>query len=125
MDRTFGVIGAVLGFLGVALGAFGAHALRGRLNVEDLEIFEVAVRYQFFHALAILLIALLIDRSPEPAAPLLWAGWAFGVGVLVFSGSLYALTLTGVRSLGAVTPIGGVGLLAGWGLLALYFVRKG
>jgi len=97
--------------LDVALGAFGAHALKGRLSPEALAVFETGVRYQAYHALALLLLAAL--RGPDRAA------WCFVGGIVLFSGSLYALALTGVRWLGAVTPLGGLLFLAGWLLLAL------
>jgi len=122
MDRAFGLFGASLGFMAVALGAFGAHLLEGRLPARDLEIFETAVRYQMYHALALVLVAVLIPRGASPAL-LSSAGWAFTVGVFVFSGSLYLLVFTGIRSFGAVTPIGGVALLAGWALLFASLLR--
>lgn len=112
MDRTFTLIAAFLGFTGVALGAFGAHALRDQLTPRDLEIFETAVRYQLVHAVALLGVAWAWTRWPGTAT--VAAGWLFAAGVLVFSGSLYLLVLTGPRALGAVTPIGGVALLLGW-----------
>src|SRR5436190_20847079 len=112
MDRTFLLIGATAGLLGVAFGAFGAHALRSRLSPDMLAVFETAVRYQIYHALALLAVALAVGRIGD--APLLmWAGWAFVVGIVLFSGSLYALALSGVTSLGAITPIGGLAFLLG------------
>jgi len=123
MDRAFGLVGAALGFMAVALGAFGAHLLEARLSGRDLGIYETAVRYQMYHALALILIAALIPRSAAPAL-LSSAGWAFIVGVFVFSGSLYLLVFTGVRTFGAVTPIGGVALLAGWALLFTSLLRS-
>jgi len=122
MDRVFGLFGAGLGFMAVAMGAFGAHLLAARLSVRDLEIFETAVRYQMYHALALILIAALIPRSTAPAL-ISSAGWAFTVGVIVFSGSLYLLVFSGVRTFGAITPIGGVALLAGWALLFTSLLR--
>ena len=123
MDRTFAWIGAVMGFLSVAAGAFGAHALRARLTAGDLEIFETAARYQMYHALALLAAAWAVGRWPGGAAQL--SGWLFLGGTVVFSGSLYLLVLTGQRWLGAVTPIGGLGLLAGWLALAWAAARAG
>jgi uncharacterized membrane protein YgdD (TMEM256/DUF423 family) len=114
MDRLFVMGAALLGFLGVALGAFGAHALRESLTPRDLEIFETAVRYQLIHAVALLGIAAAAARWTDVQTPLAWAGWGMIGGVVVFSGSLYLLVGTGVRSFGAITPIGGVGLLLGW-----------
>lgn len=122
MERLFAIAGSIFGLLAVAFGAFGAHALRARLEPRDLEIFEVAVRYQMYHALALLLLALILSRSTSGAA--VWSGWAFVIGVVIFSGSLYLLVLTGVRGLGAITPIGGLALLAGWALLIAHFARS-
>lgn len=118
MDRTFMFVGALMGFAGVGLGAFGAHALKGRLSPEMLAVFETAVRYQMYHALALLVTAVLLTRT-EGGRAVLVAGWSFTAGILIFSGSLYALALTGVTILGAITPIGGVALLIGWAALAI------
>jgi len=119
MNRRFLLAGAVLGFLGVAIGAFGAHGLRGRLSPEMLAVFEIGVRYQMYHVFALLATALTIDRL-GPARLLTIAGWAFITGTLIFSGSLYALALTGTTTFGAITPIGGLGFLIGWACLAFY-----
>lgn len=104
-----------LGFAGVAAGAFGAHALRDRLTPQALGTWETAVRFQMYHGLALLAAAWAAERWPGPAA--FWAGWLLFGGVVIFSGSLYLLALSGVRWLGAVTPLGGVLLLAGWASL--------
>jgi uncharacterized membrane protein YgdD (TMEM256/DUF423 family) len=117
MDRTFMFIGALMGFVGVGLGAFGAHGLKGRLSPDMLAIFETGVRYQMYHALALLALAAVMPRIEGRAV--LVAGWSFVAGILIFSGSLYALALTGVTTLGAVTPIGGLAFLAGWIALAI------
>jgi len=117
MDRTFMFVGALMGFVGVGLGAFGAHALRGRLSPEMLAIFETAVRYQMYHAIALLAVAAMMSRVDGRSVVI--AGWSFIVGILIFSGSLYALALTGVTMLGAITPVGGLALLAGWVALAI------
>jgi uncharacterized membrane protein YgdD (TMEM256/DUF423 family) len=117
MDRLFFSLGAVFAMIAVAAGAFGAHALRERLGPEYLAVFETAARYQMYHALALLAVAWAVNRWPGPL--LTWAGWLFMVGIVLFSGSLYALALTGARWLGAVTPLGGVAFLAGWVCLAL------
>lgn len=119
-DRVFLAISGVLGFLGVALGAFGAHGLRSRLEAlpdfaRRMEWWETGARYQLVHALAIGLVALLLARADHTATRV--AGGAFAVGVVVFSGSLYTMTLTGLRGLGAVTPLGGLAFLVGWGAL--------
>lgn len=116
MDRLFFALGCVSGFLGVALGAFAAHGLKARLAPELLAVFETGVRYQMFHALALLAVGWACARWPGAATTA--SGWLFVAGTLVFSGSLYALALTGTRWLGAITPLGGVALLAGWLCLA-------
>lgn len=120
--RLFFTLGAVFGGLGVILGAFGAHALRRTLTPDDLATFEIGVRYQMYHALALLAVAW--ATTQWDARTLTVAGWAFVVGILVFSGSLYALVLTGQRWLGAVTPFGGVAFIVGWALLAWTAVRS-
>ena len=115
MVRTIAVWGAVLGFFAVALGAFGAQGLRERLSAESLAIYQIGVQYQMAHALALLGLAALADRVR-------WAtviSWLFVFGVLIFSGSLYLLAMTGTRWFGAITPIGGLCFLAGWALLAV------
>lgn len=112
MDRVFFSIGCAFGFLGVALGAFAAHALKARIAPEQLATLEVGVRYQLVHALALLAVAWAHTRWPGKRV--VAAGWLFVIGTLLFAGSLYALSLTGVRALGMVTPLGGVALLMGW-----------
>ena len=112
---TFAFLGAVNAFVAVAAGAFGAHALKKRLDPELLGIFEVGARYHMYHALGLFAAAWLAGRG-APAAT--WGGWSMQIGIVLFSGSLYALALTGVRGLGAITPLGGLGFLAGWALLA-------
>ena len=113
MARTFIVIAALSGFLSVGLGAFGAHALKNRLDEYSLGVFETAVQYQFYHTLALLAVGLLTLWHPQSGL-LRSSGFAFIVGMLVFSGSLYLLSFTGARWLGAITPIGGVSFLVGW-----------
>jgi uncharacterized membrane protein YgdD (TMEM256/DUF423 family) len=117
MERLFFPIGAVSALMSVAAGAFGAHALRQRLAPESLAIFETAARYQMYHALALLAASWAASRW-SGALPV-WAGWCFVAGTVLFSGSLYALALTGIRWLGAITPLGGVAFMAGWLCLAL------
>ena len=116
------VTGAVLGFFGVAFGAFGAHALRDRLEPQMLAVFQTGVQYHFIHALALILFGLWMRQSPH-ASPI--AGWAFLIGVIVFSGSLYLLAVTGVKWLGAITPIGGIAFMVGWCLFALAAYKNG
>lgn len=116
------MLGAAYGFVGVAFGAFGAHALRSRLTPDQLAVWRTAVEYQFWHALALLAVGLLALSRPGPL--LSAAGWSFAIGVLLFSGSLYLLTLSGVRMLGAVTPFGGLLFLVGWALLVVHAARS-
>jgi uncharacterized membrane protein YgdD (TMEM256/DUF423 family) len=122
MERTFSLIGARFGFLGLALGAFAAHALRSRLSPEMLAVFETGVRYQMYHAFAVLIVAVAIAHVGN-ARLLVVAGWCFAAGTLLFSGSLYALALSGVGTLGAVTPFGGLFFLVGWAALILFSLR--
>lgn len=116
MDRLFVILGAASAFVGVAAGAFGAHALKARLAPDLLAIFEVGVRYQLVHALALLAVAWACMRWPGRLAAA--SGWSFAAGTVLFSGSLYLLALTGMRAFGAITPVGGALFLAGWVLLA-------
>lgn len=120
-NKKFLLIAAVSGFLAVAIGAFGAHGLKPHLTSEAMGWFETGSRYHFYHTLAILAVALLAKGDSK-----LWnySGWAFLLGILLFSGSLYVMAVTGIRVLGAVTPIGGLAFLAGWGLLAVAGLRK-
>jgi len=112
MDRLFFVVGSLFGFLGVVLGAFGAHALKGHLGADQLMVFEVGVRYQMYHAFALLAAAW--AHKKWPGIILRASGWLFIVGTVLFSGSLYALSLSGVRWLGVITPFGGLAFVAGW-----------
>lgn len=116
MDRIFFIIGSLSAALGVAAGAFGAHALRDRLAPEMLNVFETGVRYQLIHALALLAVAWAVTHWPGTATTT--AGWLFLAGIVLFSGSLYALSLSGIPVLGAVTPIGGLAFIGGWLALA-------
>jgi uncharacterized membrane protein YgdD (TMEM256/DUF423 family) len=117
VDRTFLLLGALAGLTGVGLGAFGAHALRARLSPEMLAVFETGVRYQMYHAVAVLVVALGMARSSGWLMSL--AGWLFVVGIVLFSGSLYLLAITGTTRLGVITPFGGIAFLAGWTCLLL------
>lgn len=116
MDRLFFALGAVAALIGVVLGAFAAHGLKARLDPAMLATFEIGVRYQMYHALALLGVAWACSKWPGPLTTA--AGWLFILGIVVFSGTLYALALTGVRWLGALTPLGGLAFLAGWLCLA-------
>jgi len=111
------VIGALFGFLAVAAGAFGAHALKSKLPSDLLSTFETGARYQMFHALALVLLGIMAQSIVSPM--LEWSGRFFVGGIILFSGSLYLLVLTGVTALGAVAPIGGLCFMAGWVLLAI------
>ena len=122
MDRTFFTMGALLAGLAVAAGAFGAHGLRDRLAPDMLTVFETGVRYHMYHALALLAVAWATVRWPESSAVL--AGWLFVAGIVIFSGSLYVLALSGVRWLGAITPLGGLCFLGGWAVL-VWSVSRG
>jgi uncharacterized membrane protein YgdD (TMEM256/DUF423 family) len=113
----------LFGAIGVAMGAFGAHALRPILPLQVMTIFETAVRYHLFHALALLGCGMLLELYPDRSRLLGWAAWAFAAGIVLFPGSLYALTMTDQRWLGLVAPLGGVAWVAGWALLAVAFWR--
>jgi uncharacterized membrane protein YgdD (TMEM256/DUF423 family) len=115
--KSFVIVGAIFGGLSVAAGAFGAHALRAQLEPRMLEVFETAVRYQMYHALALFAAAWVYQQTEAQAAQV--AGWAFLAGILLFSGSLYAMVFTGIRALGAVTPLGGAAFVVGWAALAV------
>jgi uncharacterized membrane protein YgdD (TMEM256/DUF423 family) len=119
MHKRFLLYAAIAAFLAVGLGAFAAHGLRGRLDAAMMEIFQTAVRYHFFHALGLGFIALLAKFYPQ-SKRLQWAGWLMLAGIVVFSGSLYLLSVSGWRWLGMITPLGGLGFLAGWLLLAIF-----
>ena len=118
--------GAILGLLGVGLGAFGAHALRTMLDASGrAATFETAVKYQFYHALALVLVGLLMHvfaSNPTVVKLLGWSGYSFLGGTLIFSGSLYILCFTGITWLGAITPLGGLAMIAGWALLFWAFL---
>jgi len=115
--KIFLVLGSLNAFVGVALGAFGAHGLKSRVAPEMLIVWQTGVQYHLVHALALVLIGILCQLMPE-AALLRVSGWSLLVGILLFSGSLYLLVLTGTRQLGMITPLGGLAFLAGWLLLA-------
>lgn len=121
MDRVFFILASLSGFLGVALGAFGSHGLRARLTPDLLRIWETGVHYQMLHAFALITVTFAAQRFPQ--GPWAAAGWCFILGTIVFSGSLYALSLSGIRWLGAITPIGGLLFLAGWILLLVSAAR--
>lgn len=118
MDGTMLFAGSLFGGLAVVLGAFGAHQLRVRLSPDMLQVWDIAVRYQMYHALALLGVAWATYRWPQSRLAV-WAGWFFILGIVLFSGSLYVLALTGHAWLGAVTPVGGLAFIAGWASLVV------
>ena len=118
MTQIFLSLAAVLGGLSVAAGAFASHGLKEKISEHSLEIFQVGARYQMYHALALLLVAVLLTRVQSPTTTLVASGWLFIIGIFIFSGSLYLLSLTGIKYLGAIAPLGGAALIAGWGALA-------
>jgi uncharacterized membrane protein YgdD (TMEM256/DUF423 family) len=117
MERTFFIAGALIGLLGVALGAFAAHGLESRLSADDMDTYQTAARYHIYHALALLAAAYAAQRFGGGWS--IAAGWLFIAGVVLFSGSLYVLAVSGVKFLGAVAPLGGVCFLSGWACLAI------
>jgi len=121
MQNLFFAFGSGFSLLAVILGAFGAHALRAKLAPEMLETFEVAVRYQMYHSLGLFAAAWADSQWSSHITTA--SGWCFFIGILIFSGSLYALSLTGIRWLGAITPIGGLAFIVGWGCLTLAAIR--
>jgi uncharacterized membrane protein YgdD (TMEM256/DUF423 family) len=116
MEKIWVVLGAVFAFLGVGLGAFAAHGLKGKISAEMLTVFETGVKYQMYHALALLAVG--FAQSLWPEARLGICGWFFSVGILLFSGSLYILAWTGIKMFGIITPFGGLCFLAGWAWFA-------
>jgi uncharacterized membrane protein YgdD (TMEM256/DUF423 family) len=124
VDRLFIVLGALSGCVAVAAGAFGAHALRGRLSADMLDVFQTGATYQMYHALALVAVGILLGRfSTDGSVWLSAAGWLFVAGAVLFSGSLYALSLSGVTWLGGITPLGGVAFLLAWLSLAVGILR--
>ena len=119
ITRIFLLCAAILGGLSVAAGAFASHALKEQVSERALAIFETAAKYQMYHALALLLVALLLTQAEASQTSLIVAGFAFIAGIAIFSGSLYGLSLSGIKWLGAITPLGGVAFLVGWGCLAI------
>ena len=120
--KVFIIIGAINAFLAVALGAFGAHGLEGRVEQKYLEIWKTGVTYQMFHATGLLIVGVLLGRLPANAL-LSWSGWMMLLGIILFSGSLYVMTLTKISILGAITPLGGLAFLAAWILIVVAAVK--
>jgi uncharacterized membrane protein YgdD (TMEM256/DUF423 family) len=117
MAKLFITLASLSGMLVVAFGAFGAHALKNRLDDYSLGVFQTAVQYHFYHSLALLAVGMIALSQPDSVL-LRSSGWLFLIGILVFSGSLYLLSISGMRWLGAITPLGGLAFIAGWGCLA-------
>ncbi|MCH7815834.1 MAG: DUF423 domain-containing protein [Proteobacteria bacterium] len=123
MPKLFILLASINGFLAVALGAFAAHALRERLSSELLNTFQTAVQYHMYHALALFGVGLLLMNYPNATLPRI-SGYLFLLGIVLFSGSLYILSVSGIRWLGAITPLGGVSLLAAWACLIWFVASK-
>ncbi len=123
MRSVFLFFGALSAFIGVGMGAFGAHGLKGVLSPEMLAVYQTGVSYQMWHALGLCGIALICRQAPE-CGLLKWAGWLMFTGIMLFSGSLYLLTLLDLKWLGMITPIGGLSFLTAWLLIAVYATRK-
>ena len=121
MNKTFFVLGTLMAAASVGLGAFGAHGLKGALDAAALANYETAARYQMYHAIALVVAAWAVERWP--GALTTTAGWLFLAGIVLFCGSLYALSFTGIKWLGAITPLGGIAFIAGWVLLAVAVLR--
>lgn len=120
--KTFIILGAINAFLSVALGAFGAHGLEGKLEPKYLDIWEKAVKYQMFHATGLLIVGILLGKYPASAL-LSWSGWLLFIGIILFAGSLYVLAVTQISVLGAITPLGGLSFLAAWILIIIAAVK--
>ena len=117
MAKLFITLASISGMLAVVLGAFGAHALKDRLDQYSMGVFETAVQYHFYHSFALLAVGVIALSQPQTVM-LKSSGWLFLIGIIVFSGSLYLLSITGVRWLGAITPVGGLAFIGGWACLA-------
>lgn len=123
MQKLFLIIGSIAMALAVALGAFGAHTLKNRLSADMLEIFQTGVQYHFYHALGLIFIGILAYHLPDTGW-LRWAGWLMLGGIVIFSGSLYTLALSGISWLGAITPIGGTAFIIAWLILAVAILKS-
>ncbi|WP_339337918.1 DUF423 domain-containing protein [uncultured Oceanicoccus sp.] len=118
MAKTLLIIAAISGLLAVMIGAFGAHGLKGRITTDLMAIFQTGVQYHFYHALALLLVGILMLQFPQLTL-LKFSGWLLVAGMVIFSGSLYVMALTGIKWLGAITPIGGMAFIGGWLTMAI------
>lgn len=124
MANVFLFLGSINAFLAVALGAFGAHALKSKLSDKMLTAFQTGVHYHLIHAVALIVIAILIKITSDTSSLPTWSGWLLVSGIVLFSGSLYALSLSGITRLGIITPLGGIAFLAGWLILAIYAIAS-
>lgn len=120
--KLFIQLAAVFGALAVIIGAFGAHGLKERMSADLMTVYQTGVQYHFYHVLALLVVGLIALQTP-PSSWLNISGWAFVVGIVIFSGSLYLLAISGIRWLGAITPIGGVAFIVGWIALLIHFIK--
>lgn len=123
MNKTFLLLGSINAFVAVALGAFGAHGLRSRITEEMLTIYQTGIHYHMFHAIGLLIVGV-VSQWISNSTYIAWAGWSMTLGILIFSGSLYALSISGLRWFGAITPIGGLGFLIGWLLFAFAVYKQ-
>lgn len=122
MFKLFTALGSINALIAVMLGAFGAHALKNRLSSDMLEIFQTGVQYHFYHALGLLAVGIIAYHLPD-SGMLKWSGWLMLTGIIIFSGSLYILSTTGITWLGAITPIGGTAFIAAWVLLTIAVLK--
>lgn len=122
MFKLFTALGSINALISVLLGAFGAHALKARLSTEMMDIFQTGVQYHFYHALGLLAVGIIAYHLPE-SSWLRWSGWLMFAGILIFSGSLYILSTTGIKWLGAITPIGGTAFIIAWVLLTVAVLK--
>lgn len=120
--KFFFILGAINAFLSVALGAFGAHGLEGKIPQKYLETWQTGVQYQMFHSLGLFVVAFFMDKLPN-AGLITWAGWLMFIGIILFSGSLYVLSVTQIKVLGAITPFGGISFLIAWILLVIVAIK--
>jgi uncharacterized membrane protein YgdD (TMEM256/DUF423 family) len=123
LTKNFLLLGSINAALAVGLGAFGAHGLRGKLSEDLLGTYQTGVQYHFYHALGLFAVALVASLLPESTL-VKWSGWLMFAGIILFSGSLYVLSVTGIRWLGAITPLGGVAFISAWLLLALAVLKQ-
>ena len=123
MNKTFLLLGSINAFLAVGLGAFGAHGLRSKISQEMLAIYQTGIQYHMFHAMGLMIVGLVFQWISNSSA-MVWAGWSMVFGILIFCGSLYALSISGLRWFGAITPLGVLGFLVGWFLFAYAIFKQ-